>query len=559
MHKMERRFLDGVRENIRGSSLDTCYRWSCARRFMQPVASKPGFWYSGRDYPWVKEILNTRARFNWVMKGAQVGLTECGINRGLFETDYHGRDVMYLLPTDKAAILFSRTRFDNAIKLSPYLADRVKVTNEVKQIGTASLFVRGANGDINVKSTPISRMLMDEIEEMDEAQIHLAIERCSGQHDPIIWGMSTPKFPNAGIHKFYLTSTQEHFFFPCPHCHKKIELRWPESIHLAGESVEDPRCRESYLKCYECNGKLPHEHKRQWLGGGFWEATAVDADPENRGFKLNQLYSPTVSPVQFAVAYHRGRGDEKARREFHNSKLGEPYVEDGSQVQDAHIDACTNVIAPYGLNSDIPMNGDELITLGVDQGKFHHWVAVKWTIRKGVAGDANDKAFGKLIGLGRVFQDNWSELYQLMARYQVRMAAIDFFPEQTQARRFGKQFPGFVWCVQYVTGRGAREISMSEDEYGANVAKVDKAGWLSKSLGRVMNREIAFPADIPWEFRRQLKNQVREFKMSTEGNYVAEYTRLSDDHWGHALNYAEIALNILDPSLHDSDTMTSFG
>src|SRR5690606_38522629 len=144
--------------------------------------------YSIERYPYMREILNSRARRTWVMKGAQVGLTTAGIVRSLFEVDYHGRDVMYLMPIDKVAALMSKTRFSAAIQLSDYLKVRFTDTTEVKQRGTASLFVRGANGDINVKSTPVSRLFMDEIDEMTASQIRLALERLSGADDPMAWG-----------------------------------------------------------------------------------------------------------------------------------------------------------------------------------------------------------------------------------------------------------------------------------------------------------------------------------------------------------------------------------
>ena len=90
LHELLRLARERLIDGIRGSSLDTCYRWSCARRWMLANNGELAGWYSGVDYPWVKTILNSRAPFNWVMKGAQLGLTECGINRAFFEVDRMG-------------------------------------------------------------------------------------------------------------------------------------------------------------------------------------------------------------------------------------------------------------------------------------------------------------------------------------------------------------------------------------------------------------------------------------------------------------------------------------
>jgi hypothetical protein len=288
---------------------------------------------------------------------------------------------------------------------------------------------------------------------------------------------------------------------------------------------------------------------------GRWVPTANNADPNTRGFTLNQMYSFTVTPVEIAVAYHRGAGDEAARREFHNSKIGQPYIEGGSQVTDSHVDLC---LGKYASNSNLPKIGDErLITLGVDQGKFHHWVAVEWRLRKTDGGILSDKALGKVIGFGKVFQDDWDQLGQLMRTYQVKAAVVDFFPDPTNGRRFARKFPGYVWLCQYVQGRAAREISIFEDEFGANVAKVDRTDWVAKALGRVMMSEIQFPQDISLEFRQHLKNQVRSYKKGQDGNYQAEYLPLGADHYAHALTYAEIALHVLEPNLGGYSVITN--
>jgi hypothetical protein len=281
----------------------------------------------------------------------------------------------------------------------------------------------------------------------------------------------------------------------------------------------------------------------------------VDVNPDIRGFQLSQLYSPRVNPWKFAMQYHRSRGDEQARREFHNSKLGQPWVEDGSQVLDTHISACVD---DYAIDDDMPKLGSsDTITLGIDQGSFHHWSVVKWKLNLGMSGDPNDRATGKLISFGRCPLDDWDSLHALMARYQVKACVIDFFPDPTMARKMARKFPGFVWLCQYVTGRAAKEIIINDDEYGASIAKVDKASWLSRSLGRVINKGISFPRNISLDFRKQLKGQVREYVRGVDGNYQADWKRIADDHWGHSLNYNEIALCIRRPALYETNIINS--
>lgn len=546
-------FLRGVAETLINQTYDVCSRWAVKRRVMQD-----GEAYSLADYPYVEGILNSRAKKNWVMKGAQTGLTEAGITIGLYEIDYHQRDVIHYFPTGKMAERFSKTRFTTAIKLSPYLKRAVVNDSlEIKQIGNATLHVLGANSMANLKGTSSGRLILDELDEWTEKQIYLAEERASGQKndDKIIWGLSTPKYPNTGIHKQYLQSTQEHFFFDCPHCQEEIELVWEDSFVLCGENVDDPAVHDSYLKCSKCQAKLDHATKKQWLSTGRWKATNPDSDPTlSRGFHVSQLYSPTVSPGELAVAYLRGSGDEDARREFHNSKLGLPYIEEAYQVNDQQIDAA---IRKYSMVTARPTKAtDGFFTLGIDQGgALHHWVAVSWKFDATRYGDPNDRAIGKVVGCGRVPQDDWASIHGLMRGYQVRMCVIDYFPEPTAARIFARKFNGFVYLAQYVKGTAAREVRPTEDEYGANIVRCDRVSWLSKSLGRVMSGDMEFPLDLPLEFRQHIKAPVRSLK-NVDGTYVAEYVETGPDHYAHAMTYAEIALKIADPALSSGDTLT---
>jgi len=101
-------------------------------------------------------------------------------------------------------------------------------------------------------------------------------------------------------------------------------------VEIIGESVNDPRCKESFLKCKECKHELDHEAKVEFLADGKWQATEPNVSPEDsRGFYINQLYSSTVTPGELVIAYHRGQGDEAANTEFHCSKLGVPFIGEG--------------------------------------------------------------------------------------------------------------------------------------------------------------------------------------------------------------------------------------
>lgn len=530
---------DTIVEGLQNRTLTTCSRWAHKRRIMGGDFPGP---YSWKYHPWVREILDSKAHFNWAMKGAQLGVTEVAINRALYVLDKMHRDVLYVLPTSKNASDFSKARFSTALKLSPYLNSIFTDTNtvELKQAGPNVLYIRGSRGDSNLKSIPVSELILDEVDEMDQKQVWLALERLSGQLEKHVWGISTPTIPNRGIHKLYLTSTQEHFVFQCPCCGRWTELTWPDCIEIIGETVHDTRCHESYLKCKECGGRLEHQAKPGWLAAAKWQSVNRDGNPDIRGFHISQLYSFTVTPGDLVVAHFRGLGDEAANKEFHNSKLGLPFLGENAQITDTMIDAC---LKNHTINDARPViGGSRLITMGVDQGKTNYASVVEWFVEPG--NDINASAVGKLLWFGKFMEEEWSTLDQLMREWQILACVVDADPNINEARRFARRFHGYVYLCRYRRGQTAKEISMSEEDTGAPMATVDRTNWLSCSLGRLKTSptRLLLPRDISLEYRDHLKSLVRTFEKDENGNPRATYVETGPDHFAHSLTYAEIGL-----------------
>jgi len=209
--------------------------------------------YSTKYFPWCRGILDSEATYNISLKSAQAGFTEVGINRALWTIDTKRQNVLYVLPTKGNASDFSKSRFDNAIDLSPYLKNLFTDTNTVglKRSNQSSLCVLYLNTN-HVQS-----------------------------------------------------STQEVFTFKCPGCSRHINLT-PDNLVVVGDGLNDPRIDESYIKCIECDKKLPQEGKFEYLQSGVWVPTHTNGDPDRRGFQINQLYSSTVTLPWCVIAVDDG-------------------------------------------------------------------------------------------------------------------------------------------------------------------------------------------------------------------------------------------------------------
>ena len=496
--------------------------------------------YSFKYHPWCREVHDSQASYNSTMKAAQMGLTEVAINLAFFTVDVLKRDVLYVLPTAVNASDFSKSRFNTALLNSPYLKGLFTDTNTVglKQAGGVNLYIRGSRGDSNLKSIPVSVLVLDEADEMDQRAIWLALERLSGQVHKTVHSLSTPTIPQFGIHKLFLQGTQEHFYFKCPRCGRLTELVFPDCLEICGETITDPDVKKSFLKCKECKGKILHEEKPDFLKKAFWEST-VRVEEDHRSFYVNQMYSYTVTPGELALAHFRGIGDEAAMVEFWNSKLGLPYIPDGGQVTDEEIQSSVRNYFKENMRPDIGSN--RTIVMGIDQGKWNHVVIVEFMLA-GTGTDINAASMAKVLWEGKLPGNDFTSIDPLMREWQVKACVIDADPQINDARRFARRFPGYAYLCRYRRGVTGKELSVAEEDGGAPIVTVDRTNWLDASMGRFHSDRVVIPANTSLEFKDHIKALVRTYEKDDQGNPKAVYLNTGPDHFGHAFNYAEIAL-----------------
>ena len=529
-----------IAEGLESRTLaESCFRWASKRRIMGggPPYGGP---YSDKYFPWVREIHDSPASFNWVMKAAQVGFTEICINLAFYTLLQLRRSVLYLLPTDTNASEFGRSRISAALSESPLIAQDFTDTNTVnlKQAGPATLYIRGTRSESGLVSIPVSQIIFDELDRMKKNAVEMALERMSGQFVKRVLGLSTPTVGDFGIHRHYLSSTQEHFFFRCPACSRMTELVWPDCIEVVGEHFADPRIHESFLKCKDCKAKLNHQDKPVFLKNGIWRPTNEQANPDLRGFYLNQLYSYTVTPGEIVRQHFKSFGDELAAKEFHNQKLAVPYVGEGAKITDEMINAA---VGDHSIRDMRPEDSSRLITMGVDQGKTCYATVVEWLLKSNDLTDINAVADCKVLAFVKFGEDEWHILDDLMREWQVQGCVVDPDPQINEARKFARRHKKFVWLCRYRRGPTAKEIAETTD---SDVIHVDRANWLSAVLHRfkVNPPTISLPREISEEYKHHLKNVVRTYERDDDQNAVTEFISTGADHFFHSLAYAEIAL-----------------
>ena len=524
---MKQRLMAGLNR----SSIQSCSRWAEEYRVMGKPIPGP---YTFRTHPWAKEMHDSTHETNVGMKAAQMGFTEAVLNICFYSIDILGQDVLYVLPNLKPdATNFSASRFDAALSLSKHLSTLFSDVQNVghKRAGSANMFIRGSQSESGLKNISTPVIILDELEEMNQNNIALAFERASGQVEGTVrkWLISTPGVYRDGIHKYFLDSTQDHYFFICPGCNKYTELTYPKCLEIVGEDDNDPRVHESFYKCAECGVKLPHETKTEWLKNARWQPSFSNRNA--RGFHIPQLYSFTVTPGNFAIAHFKALKDPAHEQQLWNSKMGLPHEVKGARVTDEEL------ADSVGEFSMVHSGRAPTITMGVDVGKFLHFVVSSWNISNDPNADLNTHSASRVLLSGTV--EHFEQLDNIMHAFQVKQCVIDANPERRKAEEFAKRFRGHVVVCFYGNNIKGKTINYNEP---AESITVDRTYWLDTSLSRFRRKGTRLPVDLPKEWKDHLKNQVRVYEKDKNNHDIARYKSTGDDHYGHAWNYNEIAL-----------------
>lgn len=535
MNGLATKFSVKLADGLESKTLCVPDKWAEKIRVMG--APFPGA-YDFDNTPWCREMLMTDFEECVGQKSAQAGFTETMLNRALFTIDQLRRSVLYLLPNTKPdAADFTQSRFNPALELSDHLAQMFSKSdnNSLKRSGDAVLYIRGSRSRAGLKGLPVSLLIKDEQDEMDEIMLPLAVERLSGQVHKQDWGISTPSIPGFGINKAFELSSREIFMFKCSHCDKFIHLSFPECIEITATDETDPGIRNSFYKCPECHHEITQEEKYFSLLAGQWQSTV--GQKNIRGFHVNQMYSRTVKAWEFGLSFLRGLTKIEYEQEFHNSKLGEPHIVNGAGLSRAEIDAC---IGDY----EQPATPRGLVTMGIDVGKKLHIEVREWVTNANPNSTGiNDNSIAKVIHAFTLdtFTAGFPELDPLVRIFSPHCIIIDANPEKTSSVGFCQRFPGLAFACYYSTGAKASNLILNHHE---QTVSVDRTRWLDTSLTRFKRKTVIIPRNTTEEYKLNQMASIRVYKKDKTGHDVSMYVNKKPDHFAHTSTYCEIGLKL---------------
>lgn len=349
------------------------------RRLSGKSAAEAGPWRNDR-IPFLRDIMDALDDAHpcahvVFIKSSQVGATECALNWVGWTFDESPAPMLALFPTEKLGQRWSRTRLQVMIEETPRLRtimppgrrhDNINTLTE-KDFPGGHLFIGSANIPTDLASTPIQRLLLDEVDrfpveiENEGDPVDLAIRRTATWNTRRkIFENSTPTIESLSrINKSWNLSTKHRYHVPCPHCGEMQVLVWA-NLHWPEGSP-----KKAHYVC-EANGCVIEEHhKTQMLAFGRWVPEFPERDIV--GFHINCLYTPIGlgdTWAQNAKEYEKAKGEPSKLKVFQNTRLGETHKDPQEKIEWEEVWLRRE---PYALRK--PGAGVLVLTVGIDVQK----------------------------------------------------------------------------------------------------------------------------------------------------------------------------------------------
>lgn len=366
----------------------TVSEWAAKYRVLDSKSSAmPGPWRNDKT-PYLVGVMDAFCSYETeeiiLVKATQLGGTEALFNMVGWVIQQDPSPSMIIYPSDTLAESISENRLQPMFRLSAPLKERWREHESSKtelQFDGMYLTLAGSNSPANLSSRPIRFLFMDEVDKYSGATkkeagpIKLARERTKTFHNSKVFMTSTPTLKSGHIWQALEKADEErHFFVPCPHCGRMIELKWSQVTfpNEEGMSYMDRAELASYV-CQECGCVITDQDKPQMLRFGEWRTVRKSAAlTRTVGFWINTLYSPFVRFSEIAREFLASKDDPDTLQNFVNSWLAEPWEDtklktSAETVMERQTDVPELVVPSWA----------KLLTGGVDVQE----TCVYWSIR----------------------------------------------------------------------------------------------------------------------------------------------------------------------------------
>ncbi|OPB29829.1 phage terminase large subunit family protein [Bartonella sp. WD12.1] len=402
----------------------TVSQWADKNRYLSTVASaEPGLWRTKRT-PYLREIMDNLSSYvpvekTVVMKGAQIDMSEAGLNFCGYAIHHSPGPVLYVMPTVEMAKKVSKTRLDPMIKASPALSERISParardsgnTMFSKEFDGGVLMLTGANSAAGLRSMPIRYLVLDEVDgyplnvDGEGDPVNLAEARTATFIQRKIFKLSTPTHRDTSrIAKDFVLGDQRYYNVPCDGCGTLQPIVWSQIKWPKGAP------EQAVFVCAHCGHEHAEHRKEDLLSeerGACWIPTQEPIKPRLRSYHISALYSPWMTWGECALKFLESKDDPALLQTFVNIILGEPWEDKSGEVIDPD--------SLYAQREDYPLAPAKavLLTAGIDV--------------------QNDRLELEVVGWGRG-EESWNIDYQVLPGDPSSLDVWDQLDEYLQKR-----------------------------------------------------------------------------------------------------------------------------
>lgn len=500
--ELESRLLRQLSESIKPKEKIPLLEWT--EKFRR---TEKGARFSFVQRPYLKQIYNDESPIMVIKKATQVGITEYALSRALhFAIESAPVTVIYTMPTASDIRDLVAARLNPSLSKSPTIREKVGRVDSisVKEIKGSFLYFRGSFTEREAMSVPADLLLHDELDYSNQNIISQYMERLTASKYKQKCSFSKPSVPYFGIDKLFEESDQHEFLIDCSKCN------WSGLPTM--ENIDPDR---PMLMCPGC-GK--HLDRRK----GHWEAAYPGRDI--RGYHVDQLTSAFVT-IESIIGKWKGP-EAYSKADFENqvrgmaSATGVGLVNRGVILRQCFNEPVKKSSTGNGRYMGIDQNGRMSVVVSeIVDGKRH------------------------IVEMLEVEDDtDWTEMHKMMHLHGIRACVIDLRPEARMAEKFAKQYPGKVYCCEFVNSLKECYFDSSEDWLvkGSRTLILDGTSYqIQKGLTQVYSMDESVETYIKhWE------RLTRSEKEDNMGRTIARWDSSGADHLALADCYNRLAVKI---------------
>ncbi len=447
-----------------------------------------------------------------IQKATQLGLTVWEVLANIYMAIKWGPVTIGMFMPDQATASYkSEHRFMRIVRSVPQIYSAM--TNAVrggekKSVGEGNVLTRTmgesiflflwTSGRVSTESRPMDVVTLDEVQEMDLAEIDKVRARTGDSDVAYTLLLSTANMPDLDINFWYLMGTQEVWHSDCPHCHAQSDLTDPagifptKSIGYNNGQFPDAPMNEYVWMCPECGGHIVDPQI------GAYKVLKPGAP--YRSLMLPRTISPRITPREMIESFGRAKtGDQK--KSFYNRTLARPYIDaDQLPVTMAHCLAAVEAGRLAGVKWQTSGAG---CYMGIDQMGGFNAVIIKKRMPDGRQAVVHVEAVFATPTAENPNASPFERCSELMYAYGVVMCVIEQLPNVNDARRFANKHKGKVFLAGYSVLKDDQmiwgdtlsrsDLKTSEDDRSRYSVTLNQYKCMQTALYRVRDAFCLFP------------------------------------------------------------------